>query len=584
MCGIFLVISKKKKVDRKKCFEVLKNLRKRGPDGFKYNFYNNNKIFLCNTILNITGRLDKKSKSLIKSKSDHYHIAFNGEIYNFKELSRQYLKKNPDNNISDTQILVNLHEKIDGKKIPTLLNGMYAYVIFDQKKKKFIIVNDVQGEKNLYMYETKNEIIFSSNVSSIFKFYKKLEINENIIKNYFYTRHFIPFNETCYKGVKVLNPGSYFSIKVSNLTIKKEIFEDPLDWIDEKKYKINLKLSENQIINRLNNLLKTQAKKMIPKTNFGCIFSGGIDSSLQSGIINKIKKPNILAVLHHEGKDKITEKIYDFQKFFKTRICKINITPEKYLRDLLSIYKISKLPIYTHSVVGIHQISNFFKKKNCKVYFSADGADELFGGYKIYEKIDWKSNNSNLSPYSSINQGVYKTIKIKDKKYKQNLNNFRNRVRKKYSFLNNKKDINIQSNLFCDYFIQAVKVGNACNDLVGSDNSVEIRNIFVQKSIIKEIINIPAKFKINLENQNKFKLKIILKKLFAKYFDNKYIFEKQGFSGFPNEVKNHSKIKFKYIKRLLGKRNFNKYKTKRDFEWKFINLELFKKQSYKQKN
>ena len=90
--------------------------------------------------------------------------------------------------------------------------------------------------------------------------------------------------------------------------------------------------------------------------------------------------------------------------------------------------------------------------------------------------------------------------------------------------MNNKKDINIQSNLFCDYFIQAVKVGNACNDLVGSDNSVEIRNIFVQKSIIKEIINIPAKFKINLENQNKFKLKIILKKLFAKYFDNKYIF------------------------------------------------------------
>ena len=45
---------------------------------------------------------------------------------------------------------------------------------------------------------------------------------------------------------------------------------------------------------KLNNLLKTQAKKMIPKTNFGCIFSGGIDSSLQSGIINKIKKPNIL--------------------------------------------------------------------------------------------------------------------------------------------------------------------------------------------------------------------------------------------------------------------------------------------------
>ena len=46
------------------------------------------------------------------------------------------------------------------------------------------------------------------------------------------------------------------------------------------------------------------------------------------------------------------------------------------------------LPVYTHSVVGIHQISRFFKNKKCKVYFAADGADELFGGYKIYEDLD----------------------------------------------------------------------------------------------------------------------------------------------------------------------------------------------------
>ena len=182
MCGIFLVISKKKQVDKKKCFEVLRNLKKRGPDDFKYNFYNNDKIFLCNTILNITGRLNKRLKSLIKSKSNRYHIAFNGEIYNFKELSIKYLKKKPNHNISDTQILVDIHEKIEPKKIPTLLNGMYAYVIFDQKKNEFIIVNDIQGEKNLYMYETKNEIIFSSNFSSILKYNKKLKINKDIIR------------------------------------------------------------------------------------------------------------------------------------------------------------------------------------------------------------------------------------------------------------------------------------------------------------------------------------------------------------------------------------------------------------------
>ena len=65
----------------------------------------------------------------------------------------------------------------------------------------------------------------------------------------------------------------------------------------------------------INSLIK-QAKKMVPKKKFGCVFSGGIDSSLQSAIINKIKKPNILATLHHEGKDEITKYINNFQKFF----------------------------------------------------------------------------------------------------------------------------------------------------------------------------------------------------------------------------------------------------------------------------
>jgi len=576
MCGIFLVISKKKKIDKKKCRSVLQNLKKRGPDDFKYNFYNNGSIFIANTILNITGKLNKKSRSPIQSQTSRYHIAFNGEIYNYKKLAKKYLTIEPSDKVSDTKILADLHEKIQPKKIPILLDGMFAYIIYDKLRNEFLIANDTQGEKNLYIYQSKNEIIFSSNISSILKFNPKIKFNKTAIKNYFVTRHLTPFNDTCYENIKVLNPGSFLKVNALNLKIKKEIFENPIDWIDIKKYKANLKLSELGVTNKIESLLIKQAKKMIPKRKFACIFSGGIDSSLQSAIINKIKKPNILATLHHNSKDEITKYINKFQKFFNTKIYKINITPIKYFNDLISIYKNSMLPVYTHSVVGIHQISRFFKNKKCKVYFAADGADELFGGYKIYEDLDWKSNNMGLSPYSSINKDIEKKLKIEDKKYNQNINDFRNRVKQKYSFLKDKEEINIQTNLFCDYFIQSVKVGNACNDMIGSDNSIEIRNIFVQKDIIKEIINIPAKFKINLNNKNKFKTKIILKKLFVKYFDKEYVFKKQGFSGFPNEINKKSIMKFNHIIKIFNKSIVKKFKIYKDFEWKFINIDLFK--------
>ena len=575
MCGIFAVISKKK-IDKKKCLSVLKNLKKRGPDDCKYDFFNNGLIFIGNTILNITGNLNKKSRLPIKSQTGRYSIAFNGEIYNYKMLAKKHLRHKPSDKVTDTKILVDIHEKIRPKQIPKLLDGMFAYIVYDKILNEVIIVNDVQGEKNLYIYQSKNEVILSSNISSILKFNSKIKLNKTIIKNYFAMRHLTPFNDTCYQNIKVLNPGSFFKVNASNLNIKKEIFEDPLDWIDEKKYKKNSKLSELEIINKIEKLLIKQAKKMVPKKKFGCVFSGGIDSSLQSAIINKIKKPNILATLHHEGKDEITKYINNFQKFFSTKICKINVTPNKYFNDLISVYKKSMLPVYTHSVVGIHQISKFFKNKKCKVYFAADGADELFGGYKIYESLNWKSNNINLSPYSSINKKILEEFKIKDKKYDQNISNFRDKVKMKYSFLKNKDEMNIQTNLFCDYFIQSIKVGNACNDMTGSDNSIEIRNIFVQKDIIKEIINIPTKFKINLNNKNNFKSKIILKKLFVKYFDKEYVFNKQGFPGFPNEINKKSIMRFDYIAKIFNKRIVKKFKIYKDFEWKFININLFK--------
>ena len=574
MCGIFLVISKKKLL-KKKCLNALNLLKKRGPDTYKFEFFNNDQIFLCNTILNITGKLDKKS-NLIKSSNERFKISFNGEIYNYKEISKKHLNKTPLANQSDTQILADLHEVLKGKKIPKILNGMFAYVIYDVLKNKIIIANDPQGEKNLYIFKSKNEIIISSNVSSILMYKKNIKISYQELKNYFSTRHLMPFNETCYKNIRVLDSATYINIDIENFSCKETNSENPLDWIDKKKYLINSKLNEKKITKKFEKLLLDQAKLMIPSTKFGCIFSGGIDSSLQTSLINSIKRPNAIGVLHYKNKDKITENISNFQKFFKVKINRISISTKEYLKDLIEVYKTSKLPIYTHSVVGIHQISKFFKKKNCKVYFSADGCDELFGGYELYKKIDWLDDRKSISPYSQSKIDILKDLNTKNYKYKKKFDNFRKKVKKKFSFIKDKKEINIQTNLFCDYFTQSIKVGNACNDLVGSENSIEVRNIFIQKNIIKEIINVPSKFKIDFK-RNDYQLKIILKNLFKKRFGEKNIFPKQGFSGYPNEIKYYTNLKYNFIKKLVGKSFFKRYKSSRDFEWKFINLELFKK-------
>ena len=93
-------------------------------------------------------------------------------------------------------------------------------------------------------------------------------------------------------------------------------------------------MKENEIIEYFNILISDQLKAMVPNRKFGSIFSGGIDSSLQTALLTKIHKPNKIITLNHVGKDKITENINLFQKFIQNKINVIHINKKKYLNDL----------------------------------------------------------------------------------------------------------------------------------------------------------------------------------------------------------------------------------------------------------
>ena len=135
----------------------------------------------------------------------------------------------------------------------------------------------------------------------------------------------------------------------------------------------------------------------------------------------------------------------------------------------------------------------------------------------------------------------------------------------------------MQSSLFSDYFICTRSVYNIGTDLVGCNNSVEPRNMFIQKNIIKNAINLPIEYKINHKADHKmFVLKPLLKKIYLKYFPKKLVFKKQGFSGYPNEMKRYLKYKnYNNISKNLDINLDLKKNISRSLEWKLINLELF---------
>lgn len=587
MCGIFIAFSKKTPLNKNICNTAVKELFNRGPDSLKYNYYFNNSLFFANTVLSITGKTSKNNK-IITSKNKNYCISFNGEIYNYKILNSQYLN---DLYTTDTEVLVNLHEKLDSSKIPLLLNGMFAYAILDKYKKQINISIDPQGEKSIYYYNDEKYFIVSSTIKSIKIFLKScninLKLNTKVIKNYFSTRHYMPIKNTCFNNIKILKNSGVLKFNLNNFSFKITEYENPLNWISEDDYKVYSKFSEGELIEKLDFELNLQAKLMIPEKKFGAIFSGGIDSSLQSAILLKQGSPSLFLNINHKNKDNINKKFFNFEKYIGKKIKIKNINQEKYKYFAERCSKLLSSPFFTHDLPSRMFLSQEFKNNNCKVFFSADGCDELLGGQQIYRQ-SFKNirENKNYSPYSSIKK---KSNFIKNyetsNEYKDILDKSWKNAYKMYGFVKNKKERNILASLFCDYFIQSVYVANKSTDLICCDNSVEPRNIFIQKKILKLFINLPLKYKFNSTAKGEFRQKYILKKLFAKYFDKNLILKKEGFSGFPEVF--YKKNNFD-INKIISKNNFKLHNNmyydqknyKRDLSWKISNIELFLKNNY----
>ena len=553
MCGIYgFSLKKFSKNPKSVLTKMSEKIYHRGPD--QTGLYIDDNVAMGIQRLSI---LDiKNGTQPIYSNNKRYVIVHNGEVYNYLKLKNYLQKKGYQfETNTDTEVIVNLFQH-KGKKCLNDLNGMFAFAIYDLKKKEIFIGRDRYGIKPIYFYYDVEQFIFASELKGILCHESvKPSISPDSIDLYL-TMEYVPSPYTIFNDIYKLEKGHF--LLYDNSKLKKEKWYD-ISFTPKLMYK-----KEIDYINKLDTLMKDSVRfRTISDVSIGCFLSGGLDSSLITYYLSEISKEKVktFSIGFEDYSFDETNYANIISKHFDTDHNSETFSESKMFELLPNVWKNMDEPFADPSLLPTFLLSHFTNQQ-VKVCLSGDGADEIFAGYPTYlaHKI------ASLIPkqlYSLISQtSSFLPIRHRNMSFDFKLRQFSrglrymNKERHQYwlgSFKNNEKQKNYlkyfkdslsnennlkqilkqNSNELKDWEINLEQDFNfyltddmlVKIDRTSMANSLEVRVPYLDHNIVEFMVKCPSKLKYHGITS-----KYLLKQLAKKYL--------------PHEVVNRSKKGF----------------------------------------
>ncbi|MFQ6120315.1 MAG: asparagine synthase (glutamine-hydrolyzing), partial [Methanosarcinales archaeon] len=379
MCGICGVFNYKSKseISEELIVSMRDSMIHRGPDDA--DIYISNDIGLGHRRLSIID-LNPRSKQPMCNEDESIWIVFNGEIYNYKYLREELRKRGHIlKTESDTETIIHLYEE---KGIDCIhdLEGMFAFGLWDENKKRLFLVRDRIGIKPLYYTINDGQLIFASEIKAILKHPDiKREVDEEALYHYL-TFLVAPAPKTLFKGIYKLPPGYYlYCDDKGNLETHQywDIVFSSQEIKTEKYYCENiLKLLEDSV-----------RKRMQSDVPFGLFLSGGIDSSTICALMNKMMdRPVETFSVGFKEMDPYNEFVYAKQiaELFETNHHEVIIDHNDLMRYLPKLIHTQDEPIADPVCFPLYYVSDLLRKHDTIVVLVGEGSDEQFSGYDNY--------------------------------------------------------------------------------------------------------------------------------------------------------------------------------------------------------
>lgn len=307
-------------------------------------------------------------------------VTFNGEIYNHAQL-RIELEAQGHTFASrcDTEVLVHLYEE-HGPEMVHRLVGMFAFAIWDERRRRLFLARDRLGIKPLYYFDDGHQFAFASEIKALLPLLSRREIDPEALTHYL-TFVAVPAPRTLFAGVSKLAPASTLLVDRHGPATPKSYWDpianridydgDPIDWMSELRFRLERSID----------------RRMMSDVPVGVFLSGGVDSSTNVALMSRLVDDPV-NTFSIGFKDAAQFNEFEWARkvaaSFNTRHHEIQIDSDDLWRFMPDLVYHQDEPIADPVCVPLYFVSKLAKESGVTVVHVGEGADELFSGYPTY--------------------------------------------------------------------------------------------------------------------------------------------------------------------------------------------------------
>ena len=311
-------------------------------------------------------------------------ITYNGEVYNHRALREELeAKGHVYRSRTDTETILHLYEE-EGVRCVERLQGMFAFAIWDSRKRELFMARDRLGIKPLYYAESPGGFVFGSEIKALLA---HPAISRDLDEEAFY--HYLTFVATpppltMFKGIRKLAPAERLIVNLEG-EIRRDVFWDPLSTTRAEEL---AQATESDLQERLLFLLRAAIeKRMMSDVPFGVFLSGGVDSSANVALMSELMTDPVktfsVAFKEYERYNEL-EYARAIAKRFSTDHHEVVIDEHDLQRFLPELIYHQDEPIADWVCVPLHFVAKLARDNGTIVVQVGEGSDEVFHGYQSY--------------------------------------------------------------------------------------------------------------------------------------------------------------------------------------------------------